>query len=77
MKKELADQTAKENAKQTEAEEIKAERDRLNAINMEYYAQAATFQQQFEHEKALQNQLKMLKENRDHLLDGVKEMTGE
>jgi predicted RNase H-like nuclease (RuvC/YqgF family) len=76
MRKELADQVAKENAKQTEAEELQAEVARLNAINMEYYAQATTFQRQFEHEKALQNQLKMLKENRDHILDGFKEMTG-
>jgi len=77
MRKQLNEETAKENAKATEAEENKIEVERLKAVNMEYYAQAATFQQQYDREKSLKEQLDMRKENMANMLGDTPQMTGE
>ena len=77
MRKQLNDETAKENAKATEAEELKIEVERLKAVNMEYYAQAATFQQQYDREKSLKEQLEMRKDNMTNMLGDTPQMTGE
>ena len=76
MRKQLNEETAKENAKATEAEENKIEVERLKAVNMEYYAQAATFQQQYDREKSLKEQLDMRKENMANMLGDTPQMTG-
>jgi len=76
MRKQLNEETAKENSKATEAEELKIEVERLKAVNMEYYAQAATFQQQYDREKSLKEQLDMRKENMANMLGDTPQMTG-
>lgn len=76
MRKQLAQEKASETAKTTEAEELKIEVERLKAINMEYYAQAATFQSQFDHDKNLKEKLQMKKDNQVNLIADYKLMSG-
>lgn len=76
MRKQLEQERAAENAKATEAEELKIEVQRLKDINMEYYGQAATFQSQFDHEKNLKEMLRMKKENQASIIGDFKLMNG-
>ena len=77
MRKQLEDETRKENAKQTEAESLKEEFERLKQVNLQHYAEAAGFQGIFERVENLKARQSMLENNRKHILDGMNEMTGE
>jgi DNA repair protein RAD50 len=76
MRKQLQDEINKENSKQTQAEALKEEFERLKQINLEYYAQAAAFQSTFEKLERLKSQKEMLEKNRRHIRDGMSEMSG-
>ena len=77
MRKQLAEEKEREDAKRAEAEELREDVERLKAINVEFYAQAASFQQVFDQSEKLQEMLKMRQNNRDHILDGMSKMDGE
>ena len=77
MRKQLQEEIHGENSKQTQAESLKEEFERLKQINLEYYAQAAAFQSTFEKLERLKSQKTMLENNRRHILDGMTEMSGE
>lgn len=77
MKKQLEEETRKENLKHSEAESLKEEYERLHEANLQHYAEAAGFQSIFEKHENLKARKVMLEDNRRHILDGMNEMTGE
>jgi uncharacterized membrane protein YccC len=76
MRRELEDAINKEQRKQTQVEELKAEFERLKEINVQHYAEATGFQRVFEQFETLKQRKAMLEDNRKHMLDGMTVMTG-
>lgn len=77
MRAELAEMIRKENAKQTEAEEMKEETHRLKKLNHQYFQQATAFNAVFEEHKALEERKNMLEKNRNRMKDGMTVLKGE
>lgn len=77
MRKQLEDETRRENAKQTEAENLKEEFEHLKALNMQYYNEASGFTSIFEKVETLKARKAMFESNRSHILEGMSEMKGE
>jgi DNA repair protein RAD50 len=77
MRKELDEAIKTEQEKQAQAEQLKAEFERLKEINVQHYAEATGFQRVFETFETLKQRKAMLEDNRKHMLDGMTEMTGE
>ncbi|GFZ50594.1 Hydrolase acting on acid anhydrides [Saitozyma sp. JCM 24511] len=75
MRRELEDAINKEQRKQTQVEELKAEFERLKEINVQHYAEATGFQRVFEQFETLKQRKAMLEDNRKHMLDGMTVMT--
>lgn len=77
MRAELAEMIRKENAKHTEAEQMKEETHRLKKLNHQFFQQATAFTAIFEEHKALEERRKMLEANRERMKDGMTVLKGE
>ena len=77
MRKQLEEEIRKENGKEVEVENFKEEFERLKQINVQHYAEATGFQSMFERVEHLNAKKEMYEENRESMLAGMTEMSGE
>lgn len=77
MRSDLDDMIAKENAKTTEAEDLKARFHSLKEENEQLYRRATGFQHIFERHDTLKSRKEMLEGNRDRMRDGMNVLSGE
>lgn len=68
---------AKENAKTTEAEDLKIRFHQLKDDNQTLYSRATGFQHIFENHEHLKSRKEMLEANRDRMMDGMTVLNGE
>lgn len=68
---------AKENAKTTEAEDLKTRFHQLKADNQTLYQRATGFMHVFEKHDNLKSRKEMLEANRDRMMDGMTVLNGE
>lgn len=77
MRRELEEQTRRENSKQTEAEQLKEEFEELKEQNMRYADEATSFNTIYERVARLEESKKMHEENRKSVSEGMREMSGQ
>jgi stress response protein YsnF len=76
MRSELESMVDKENARTTEADELKTRFHVLKQENETLYARASAFQQIFERHDNLKARKEMLAANRDRMVDGMTVLNG-